>query len=54
MESEIKIIDYDKQTSGTVYVVNFGDGRDTTFNTGRDDRKQWDRWNILFRPIIAR
>ena len=30
MESEIKIIDYDKQTSGTVYVVNFGDGRDTT------------------------
>jgi len=22
--------DYDKQTSGTVYVVNFGDGRDTT------------------------
>lgn len=30
MESEIKIIDYDKQTSGTVYVVNFGDGRDST------------------------
>ena len=30
MESEIKIIDYDKQTSGTIYVVNFGDGRDTT------------------------